>query len=336
MNRLHARLLGPATCLLAIASCVADEPTIGDTTSSDASTDSASAPDGSTTDAGIGDGSSDTSVDAGPDYCTGQPSGCPTTVDPTHLKLWLRADDAVDCSGEGRVTRWHDLSGNGRDATPATFADGGNALAPKCGVDTINGHGVLTFDRPAVSQSPYLDETLQVDLSFLASTSFTIFIVHQPTFTMGKGDILLSANAPQVMTGCPASGYNDQGLGFGINGLPDGGRLSVTYDSNDPCSSFSNPFNASSSGHVDQLAFGTTTGHQIKVSGTLVYAGDGGTIDLLPIADVGLKPGAIGRAPDQTLDSRYLGKIAEIVIYDEAPGTATDAVAGYLTQIWNL
>ena len=178
---------------LTIIDCVGDAPAAGggeEAGAGDATTNSDASTDGGNVGADAGDGA--TAIDP----CAGEPAGCAGAVDPTHLKLWLRGDTGVDCVG-GRVVTWHDLSGNAHDATPAAYPDGGLALSPQCGADNLNGHPVVSFTRPATSGTFVLDETLQLDLSFFADSSYTAFIVYDPDYISDLG--LIASDHPQPL-----------------------------------------------------------------------------------------------------------------------------------------
>ena len=75
--------------------------------------------------------------------------------------LWLRADTGVTTSG-GRVARWLDQSGNGRNASMST-----RARQPQYDTDALNGQPILRF---AGAQSMNLDNVIELD-------SFSIFVV---------------------------------------------------------------------------------------------------------------------------------------------------------------
>ena len=75
--------------------------------------------------------------------------------------LWLRADTGVTASG-GRVARWLDQSGNGRNAAMST-----RARQPQYVAEALNGQPILRF---AGAQSMSLDNVITLD-------SFSIFIV---------------------------------------------------------------------------------------------------------------------------------------------------------------
>ena len=58
----------------------------------------------------------------------------------TGLQLWLSADAGVDTLN-GKVSRWHDQSGNGNDAIQAS-----ESRQPMLVADTLNGKPVISFD----------------------------------------------------------------------------------------------------------------------------------------------------------------------------------------------
>jgi hypothetical protein len=81
----------------------------------------------------------------------------------SRLQLWLTADVGIMCAS-GRVTRWADQSGHGRDATLQM-----GQLGPLCQVTpqvhTANGWSLPYFSAPVSSTAPNIvDETLDVDL----------------------------------------------------------------------------------------------------------------------------------------------------------------------------
>jgi hypothetical protein len=77
------------------------------------------------------------------------------------LELWLSADQGVSISNDGAVTTWTDRSDNGRNAGQAT------ALQQP----TLVGSSIkcLYFDG--------IDDNLDINLSFLANSEYTIFCV---------------------------------------------------------------------------------------------------------------------------------------------------------------
>jgi hypothetical protein len=339
-TRRRATWVSFSLCLLAGATvhCVGDDPE----PASGGSTDASTTPDASSGDSAVADGATvDAGADASIDPCKGLTT-CPSHVDGSHLQLWLRGDSA-DCSG-GRVTKWHDLSGHGRDAVPEVYSDSGVALAPACGSDTINGRTVLTFDAPD-SSAPFFAGTLTVDLSFMANANYSVYIVHRPQAPLGHTVGLLAADhttAIQTTILCSdptnSSMQNDGNLDFGMNGGADA-ATSFTYDRSAACSLFSTSSavnHGSTKAWLEILTFDKSTGHQMTDFETVTLTGDAGVGDLTQLADNNLQSSAIGRRSNAAADLRYYGDIAEIVVYDLSTSSGTGSLDTYFEDVWGL
>ncbi len=85
----------------------------------------------------------------------------------TGMELWLRADRGVSAS-DGKVSRWQDLSGHGRDGVMDTAP-----RRPALVASALNGLPVVRFEG---SQSLYLKAPVE-------PTRFTVFVVGRNTET---------------------------------------------------------------------------------------------------------------------------------------------------------
>jgi hypothetical protein len=321
-----------------LENCVGDDPatTGGDDASvSDGGSDATTTSDASPNDATA---NSDSGTDAAPaDPCKGENSGCPGLVNPSHLALWLRADTQLDCVG-GHVATWRDLSGNGRDVSAATYPDGGAAALPECGVDTLKGHNVVSFTKPTETSQPILAETMAVDLGFMANASFTVMMVVKPTFASQTVPLgLISADRTSAGTViCSGNGaYNNGALDFTLGAFTDGGSVNGTYDQNANCPVYSVFGAYPRPSYVVTYVFDTTKGHSFDIAENISFVGDGGTLDLTPVADLGLRPGFIGREANSDYDRRFQGDIAEIVVYDVALTSEIAGLDDYFDIRWN-
>jgi hypothetical protein len=337
----------------------------------DASTDSTMASDGSTTpdspdeagpdaDAGSGDAEhvdaapADAApdvdaapADAGPDVLPG-----PSAIDPGHLRLWLTADRGMGCTavpstdgGVGRrVTYWADQSGHSDDA----FLMLGE-LGPRCEVDggahAANGVQLPYFSAPQTGN--VIDETLDVDLSFLTSPAYTVFAVERrwADYSLNspqyQESILGTSEPPAVEAQNPqtcatvtpdqifslAYRYGDSALDLefdqwcGVNIIYSG----VSAVPSSPPAPLA----------LDMVRLDPTSGHELWVDGDKV--GTNTMTDPIVYAS----GGAIGRAFIVTTvsgqDMRFRGDIAEILAYDTALSDVDRVkVEAYLRGHWGL
>ena len=182
-----------------------------------------------------------------------------------------------------------------------------------------------------------MDGVLTIDLNLpLGGTDYTVFVVERR-----------QSNTDGYILGTGGSGVcdtdTDMAYRFGYNAMFSpatfvAGPYSFDNDGNDGCLDPSNPigaYSASDPAALEIEVFDKTVGHALSING----APAGSNTDMNLIMTL---PGAfIGRAYDApTLSqhhSRYLGDVAEIVIYSVAlSATERDQVAGYLQQRWNL
>jgi hypothetical protein len=231
-----------------------------------------------------------------------------------HLQAWLTADKGVVCAN-GEVTTWLDESGKHRDAVK------GSHLGPKCPttLHRLAGMNLPYFSAPGTS-APFVDETLDVDLAFLAGTDYTIFVVERRwadrTPTSGQNEMLIGTDLPtDVNATCPSAG--DQiSLGYGYyDGFPTLGFESVCYM----------PFSGTRGRVPDASALPPSPAvvdmlrlsQNVEASPTVWQNGvkvNGGAASGGPAS--GFVGGSIGRAFGTHTDNRFQGDIAEVVIFD--------------------
>jgi hypothetical protein len=201
----------------------------------------------------------------------------------------------------------------------------------------MNGIDVPYFSAPA--NGNVVDETLDVDLSFLANSAYTLFVVERrwadPVSMQWPAEYFLGTSVPPGNEANPActSLQHDGTLSFGYINAPSG--LLIAMDQG--CDGFGNLVLATPTpppGPVSQetAVFGSL-GHGLWRDGASIWI-DQSTVPLSRASD-----GAIGRAVLKTLasgfDQRFQGDIAEIRAYDTALGDAERAaVEGYLRGHW--
>jgi hypothetical protein len=265
----------------------------------------------------------------------------PGTAGPSHLRLWLTADVGVHCES-GRVTRWADQSQHGDDALL-----GHSQLGPQCQIPTnphsVNGIDLPYFSAPVSAVNPnVVDETLDVDLSFLVGTSFTLFAVSRrwadPVST-NPGEYLLGtavASAFETGSASCATAPHDSTLSFGY--IDNGGSLNLTLDEGcDGLNALDTPVPQNPPGPMSRATamFGASAGRTLWINGVQVSS------DLKTTPLAAAMGGAVGRAIFQTTasgyDQRFRGDIAEIVVYDAALADAErKSVEDYLAKHWGL
>lgn len=112
------------------------------------------------------------------------------------LALWLDAEDSSTITLNGStVSQWSDKSGNGRNAVRAAATN-----QPTYTTSGLNGKPVLTFDGT--------NDSMQVDLTFLAGTSYSVSAVFarssaaNANYFIGGGD---GATNQQLVVGWAAN-----------------------------------------------------------------------------------------------------------------------------------
>jgi hypothetical protein len=226
------------------------------------------------------------------------------------------------------VTAWADRSGHGRNAaTPGTnmgpLCDANGALSP-------NDNPALNFPGTTSNQAY---GTLNVDLSFMTGSEYTVFVVEQRASNRTRL-YLLGGLRPSETTppNCPAN--TDQAFHFGY-------RDSVTFSVDHYCvitdgaipdytgSSATEPW------EISEATFSTVTGHQLYRNGVAVPSTSADRTNTTPL--MANANGGIGRGYSIVQNTRFIGAIAEVVIYDTALGPSDlQAVEAYLRQHWGL
>jgi hypothetical protein len=286
-------------------------------------------------------GGTDGSIDSPPDGSPATDSGpacgadCPANVKPTSLVLWISADVGVTCdqSSPPRVTGWKDR----RAGSTVTLMPVATKLGPRCDGATLNGTPLPYFDGTTTDID---NGVLQVDLTPLNGSDYTVFVVERrrasnARFILGT-DVPSPLTVPGVCVDENAENPNSHAayrFGYQSAVVFEAGSYTFdpnSFDCNEPSalvSAFSTPQAAL---EIDLLSQGTK--HSLTIGSTTNPSDD---VD--PMAD--LMQGYLGRAFNlpSTSDSRYLGEVAEVVIYRAAlsPSEVT-AVSSYLKARWGL
>jgi hypothetical protein len=265
------------------------------------------------------------------------PEAAPMLDFESHMRLWLRADDGVVCS-LGRVTRWIDWSGGRNDATLKL-----GQLGPECNLSPsphrINGIDVPYFSAPNRGTS-VIDESLDVDLTFLNNSSYTIFVVDR------RSDNPSSSSVPEYVVGTTLPPEDDptpdcahipfnQLLTLGYTNPRGAVQLTLDHGCAPLVYTLGGPVLTVGVASLTTAMFGKTAGREMWINGTAVVQ----DLDLSPLTN--LHGGAIGRAVTTTTqsgsDGRFRGDIAEIRIYDGALNDGERSVieAGLMSQ-WGI
>jgi hypothetical protein len=252
--------------------------------------------------------------------------GCPSMLAPDHLQLWLRGDEGVECvevDGTNRVMAWRDRSPKGNDALVAAGKHG-----PLCGAGMIGDRPVVTFPRTPGLEA---EEHFEVNLSSLLDHSFTIAFVDRRPAARAPSEAWVFGSKLPYPEGIQCDGVspdNAQGLAIGYGGPP---ALFATVWGPD-CEAQANVGRGDDSAHLTVVTFSPTSG--------LTLFRDGASVSTA--ASEGLKAtmgGYLGRGYQSTpgtLESRFLGDLAEVVVLDEALETpARQALEVYLQARWN-
>jgi hypothetical protein len=233
------------------------------------------------------------------------------------------------------VIAWADLSGHDRPVTS------GSHKGPEC---PPTGHALAGVNLPYFSAPgttpPYNDETLDVDLRFLANTDFTIFAVER-RWADGPGardEQIIGTDVPnETNAGCPAAGYQIN-LGYVFyDGYPALDYESACYQpwtgTRGRVPSVPSPPPIAASYDMVRLWQANAASPTVWQNGVKVNVGgaSGGP-------GSGFSGGAIGRAMrSHTSDERFIGDIAEIVVFDVALSDPERLqMEAYLKAHWQL
>lgn len=290
-------------------------------------------PDGSV-DSGIEDAVVGEAVESSDGATDGGCSACPvlpSLPDGMRPRLWLSADRGLTCSA-GQVSLWQDLSGNADDATLIN-----ESVGPLCQLSPphlLNGIDIPYFSAP--NNGNVVDGTLDVDLTFLEGSSYSIFAVERrlvPTSSPAPvANFILGTEGPYqgALNGCTDNPNQYSALQFGYAYYA-GPELVVDHT----CyglQAASIPAPAPIS--YDSVRFSPSLGIQLYVDGSEVAAS---LLDNMPLQLA--SNGSIGRAYSTTLgsDARFVGDIAEVLVYDTALGDPDRlTIEQYLRDHWAL
>lgn len=305
--------------------------------------DAASADDRPTTDAGAppsdrGDGGSDGGAgcpagyeDLDGDGANGCETKTPLGVAAASLQLWLRADRELSCAA-GDVAMWKDQSGHARHAAPVA-----GHRAPTC-VTHPSGPVTPYFGAADVDAATPIDagrwdeDTLAVDLSFLANTPYTIITVDRRHLPSKIFSYFIGTGVPEYDHYGPLN--TDQGLHVGYRA-----ENLFWFDQFNNAVSFGVPtIDGGTEGGYDAPHWsvamnGAVDGGSLQVADWMTAA-DGGASRPMPNA----ADGRIGRGFGNTgLDTRYRGDVSEVIVYTKALSEAElDDVLLWVKRHWGL
>ena len=283
---------------------------------------------------------SDIPVDGGEDRGPGTPdvpiecgTGCPSTVQPQALVLWLSADSGLTCTGNpSRVSGWADRAQSGRVFNPPS-----GKVGPACGVHSIAGKGVPFFDRPTTGDAD--NGILSIDLSALVNSEHTVFVVERRQAGNSEAYMLgTTVKTPGDIAYCVSQDNSYQAYRFGYQSSSEVVVGAFAADaSGTVCADIVADVPAfSASSLVTRLDVDrfSATNRSFYTGTTLAVSVDD---QLLPITS--LMAAYLGRAyqlvTSVTPDSRFDGDIAEVVIYNLAlDDTDRLAVSSYLMSRW--
>ncbi|HEX7632044.1 MAG TPA: LamG-like jellyroll fold domain-containing protein [Lacunisphaera sp.] len=227
------------------------------------------------------------------------------------LQLWLRADAGVDTDSTGKVTRWKDLSGNGRDVTQATASS-----QPTYQASSINNLPAVRFSFDGSGK--FLTGSANAALK---PANITIFAVHKmngggnsPSIVaMPHHDGAWSAPSPSWAL---YAGYGNPSNRQPFAALAVGSTSYQNFTSTTTALNATTMVFASYDGTASRVYLNGVLKNTVTVSGALAY----GTTNSFY---VGSNPG------NEFMD----GDIAEIMVFDRALGPIErQAVSNYLNQ----
>ncbi|MDB2414399.1 LamG domain-containing protein [Rickettsiales bacterium] len=252
-------------------------------------------------------------------YCDSQPvqSNNPSSI--SGLQVWLDSADINtlytndDCTtisipaNTNAVGCWKDKSGNARNATQSSAS-----FQPLYGTNVINGLPVLGFDGS--------NDHMDVDLSFLAGSAYTIFAVEDRTADKheayfigndGGGGSNLSLHIGYRNFGTPWLSLGQWGNDLDIDNIPS--------------------YTASPTPNIVTAKLDTSVGHYIRThkDGVVYEASNTNTTALISANNGNVANG---------FDTKYYqGNIGEIIIYNKALSQKyMRNVERYLSEKWGI
>lgn len=228
----------------------------------------------------------------------------------SNLEIWLSCiRSPITKDGSNLITQWNDISGNDRHATDASASH-----QPTFGVNTINGINAINF-----ASGQYLD----IDLSFLAGSDYTIYAVTRKTVVSGgqKYYFISTDYTPNLQNRCLHIGYFNP--------------ISAKFDH------YSNPCDCSIpgySGTQNQLwvmRFESAVGRYsqyISNNNSYTNTATGATSKL---ALINADSGKVGCGYDTT--NYFRDDIAEIIVFSTAHSTSQQQwMRTYLQSTWGM
>jgi hypothetical protein len=263
--------------------------------------------------------------------------GCPSKIQPSFLQLWLKADQGLVCDtgvSPARVTQWTDQSVGQHSATVHP-----GAMGPRCGEVTIKGLPAVSFrpDRSTTGQAR-LDETLDVDLSWLTTNEYTIFVVERRTVPGIQLGILTTEYGSFTGSDSPGCAGDAGATTPGYIELAWGPPANLTSTHRCGASVYGyHGFEGETAAPVILTSSSShKNGRRLSIDGTELKRSALDTAGItLPANKYPQFTGAIGRTHNARIDNRYAGDIAEIVVYMVALSNADElAVLQYLYLKW--
>jgi hypothetical protein len=247
-------------------------------------------------------------------------------VQPQALVLWLSADVGVTCdqSTPPRVTGWQD-----RRAGSTVTLSPGLRMGPRCDGTMLAGHPLPYFDKPSANID---DGVLPVNLTALDGKSYTVLVVERRRAADARAILGTDVPAPTMLAMCPSdNSHLAYRFGYRSATLFSGGSYTGDADENCLDPTVTVPALATPTAVLSVDRLDSTVSHTIAY-GSVQNPSD----DIDPMTS--LMQGYLGRAYQSAAgDSRYVGEIAEVVIYSVAlTSTEVTSVSTYLRTRWNF
>ena len=221
---------------------------------------------------------------------TTSPTNLLVGVYPATLALWVKANTGVTTNGDGTVSQWNDLSGNGNNLT-------GGVVEPVLATDPASGLPVIRFNGTNGTYGTYMSAGDAPSLK-ITSDMTILAVVNFATLAGNTNGMIVS----KVNGNNQPAPYDYYALPNGVSLLRGNGTLNAAVAST----------NAPSTGHkhlLDVAMQGTTVTHRLdgKISGV-------GTLST-PIADQAHQL-TIGMREDYY--NRLTGDLSELILVGSA------------------